>query len=306
MVNEPGAGERTPLPPEDFVSLAIAMRRELDARGLQDVKVIGPEWASADDIPNQWFDAIAAEPKALASVAAVATHSYGMAANPDLAKRVLTHKKEYWMTEAGGGDFNGSAEFAYAFATTVSSRFLNDLNEGVDHWVWFIGLSEGTGDVYQKLVMCEGRCANTDRIYENYSYHHVQQITTSFLPGTVLRHVTSNLPDFPDLVWTYGPKPPLHAAAGIRPDGRWVLAVVNDTQNLSDAPRATWDRPGRYTVTFVVPELANVPSAAFDVCRTNTKVAMQCTETMQLEHGKATFDVQSLELITLVAQKPVR
>jgi hypothetical protein len=27
---------------------------------------------------------------------------------------------------------------------------------------------------------------------------------------------------------------------------------------------------------------------------------------MQLEHGKATFDVQSLELITLVAQKPVR
>jgi hypothetical protein len=306
MVNEPGAGERTPLPPEDFVPLALAMRRELDAHGLQNVKVIGPEWASADDIPIQWFDAVAAKPKALASVAAVATHSYGMAANPDLAKRVLAHKKEYWMTEAGGGDFNGSAEFAYSFATTVSSRFLNDLNEGVDHWVWFIGLSEGTGDVYQKLVMCEGRCANTDRIYKNYSYHHVQQITTSFLPGTVLRHVTSNLPDFRDLVWTYGPKPPLHAAAGIRPDGRWVLAVVNDTQNLNDAPRATWDPPGRYTVTFEVPDLAKVPSATFDLCRTNTKVAMQCTETMELEHGKATFDVQSLELITLVSQKPVR
>jgi hypothetical protein len=55
-----------------------------------------------------------------------------------------------------------------------------------------------------------------------------------------------------------------------------------------------------------VPDLAKVPSATFDLCRTNTKVAMQCTETMELEHGKATFDVQSLELITLVAQKPVR
>ncbi len=305
VVNEPGAGDRKVVPPKDFVPLAIAMRRELDARGLQDVKVIGLEWSSADDNPRQWFDAIAANPQALAATAGLATHSYGMAANPELAQRVLAHKKQYWMTEAGGGDFDGSAEFAFAFGALVSSRFLNDLNEGVDHWVWFIGLSHGTRDVYQKLVMCEGRCANTGRIYKNYSYHHVQQVTTSFLPGTVLRHVTSNLPHFPDMVYTYGPKPPLEAAAGVRPDGRWVLAVVNDTQALADPPRATWEPPGKFTVTFDVPELANVPSLTFDLCRTNTEVAVKCGETLELEHGKATFEVQSLELITLIARQPV-
>ncbi len=305
VVNEPGAGNRKVVPPQDFVPLALAMRRELDARGLQDVKVIGLEWSSADDNPRQWFDAIAANPQALAAVAGLATHSYGMAANRELAERVLAHHKQYWMTEAGGGDFDGSAEFAYAFATTVSSRFLNDLNEGVDHWVWFIGLSHGTRDVYQKLVMCEGRCANTGRIYKNYSYHHVWQVTSSFLPGTVLRHVTSNLAHFPDMVYTYGPKPPLEAAAGVRPDGRWVLAVVNDTQTLADPPRATWDPPAKYTVTFDVPELAKVPSLTFDLCRTNAEVAAQCNETLELEYGKATFDLRSLELITLVAQKPV-
>jgi hypothetical protein len=306
MVNEPGAGERKVLPPQDFVPLAKAMRHELDARGLQDVKVIGPEWSAADDNPVHWFDAVAADPQALADVAGLATHSYGMAANPELAERVLAHRKQYWMTEAGGGDFNGSAEVAYDFAASVSSRFLNDLNEGVDHWVWFIGLSEGNRDVYQKLVMCEGRCANTGRIYKNYSYHHVRQITTSFLPGTVMRHVTSNLPHWKDMVWTYGPKPPLHAAAGIRPDGRWALAVVNDTPGGSAPPHHSWDPPTNYTVTFDVPELAKVPSLTFDLCRTNAEVAMQCKETLELEYGKATFDLQSLELITLVAQKPVR
>ncbi len=242
--------------------------------------------------------------QALASVAGLATHSYGMAATRELAERVLAHDKQYWMTEAGGGDFDGSAEFAYGFAATVSSRFLNDLNNGVDHWVWFIGPGHGNRDVYQKLVMCEGRCANPARIYKNYSYHHVQQVTRSFPPGTVLRHVTSNLPDWPDLVWTYGAKPPLHAAAGVRPDGRWVLAVVNDTQNVSDRPRSTWEPPAPYTVTYEVPDLASVPSMTFDLCRTNAEVALQCTETFELEFGKATFEVQSLELITLVAREP--
>ena len=121
-----------------------------------------------------------------------------------------------------------------------------------------------------------------------------------------MRHVTSNLPDWRDMVYTYGPKPPLQAAAGVRPDGRWVLAVVNDTPGGSDPPRTTWDPPTKYTVTFDVPELAKVPSVIFDLCRTNPDVAMQCTETLELEYGKATFDVQSLELITLVARKPVR
>jgi hypothetical protein len=301
-MNEPDAAEWKVLPASDYVPLAIAMRRELAARGLDDVKIIGPEFASADHAPATWFDAVAADPVALASFDALGTHSYNMAATPEFAERVLTHDKQYWMTEAGGGDFDGSAEHDATFAATVSSRFLNDLNNGVSHWVWFIGLSHGTRDVYQKLVMCEGSCAD-GRIYKNYGYHHVQQVTTSFLPGTVMRHVTSDLPDFPDLVYSYGPKPALHAAAGIRPDDRWVLAVVNDTPGI-EVRTASWDQPTHYRVTFAVPELAATPRLAFGLCRTNPEVAVQCGETVELTNGRATLEVRSLELITLVAREP--
>jgi hypothetical protein len=304
VLNEPDDNQKH-LRVSDYVPLTIGMRRELDARGLQNVKTIGPEFASADDGALRWFDTVAADPVALASFDALGTHSYNMAANPALAQRVLAHHKQYWMTEAGGGNLNGSAEFDYAFAASVSSRFLNDLNNAVTHWIWFIGLSHGTQDVYQKLVMCEGLCAQNGRIYKNYGYYHVQPITSAFLPGTVMRHVTSDLPQWKDLVWTYGPKPPVQAAAGVRPDGRWALAVVDDTPGGGSPPRYSWDPPTNYRVTFDVPELADVPRLRFDLCRTNTQVAVQCGETLDLINGRATIDVTSLELITLVAQNPV-
>lgn len=306
VVNEPGSepGEPAYLPASHYLPLAIALRRELDARGLGDVTTIGPEFASADEIAVAWFDTIAADPAALVAVDALGTHSYNMAANRELAERVLSHGLEYWMTEAGGGVRAGSAEFDTRFAASVSARFLNDLNNAVTHWVWFVGLGEGTEDVYQKLVMCEGRCANTPRIYKNYGYHHARQVSLAFPPGTVLRHVTSDLPRFPHMVWTFGPKPPIHAAAGRRPDGRWVLAVVNDTPG-GDYGQTSWDPPANYRVTFEVPELAAIPRLALELCRTNPEVQVQCGETIELLAGRATLEVTSLELITLVAREPV-
>lgn len=304
VINEPSSKDFKILPPEHFVPLAIAMRRELEARGLSHVTILSPEWASADPAAREWYDAVESEPEALAAFDAFSHHSYNMAATPEFAERTLAHGKEYWMTEAGGPIRDGSAEFAYDFGSSVSGRFLNDLNNGVTHWVWFIGLSYGTRDVYQKLVMCEGTCADPKRIYKNWAYHHVQQITSSFPPGTVLRHVTSDRPEWPHMTWTYGHKPPLHAAAGVRPDGRWALAVVNNTRG-GDYRITSWDPPEDYTVTFDVPELADVPEVTFEVCRTGPGVAVACGDTVTLAGGRAVLEVASLELITLVAHEPL-
>jgi len=304
VINEPSSKDWKILPPEHFVPLAIAMRRELEARGLSNVTILSPEWASADRAAREWFDIVESDPEALAAFDAFAHHSYNMAATPEFGERTLAHDKEYWMTEAGGPKKHGSAEFAYPFGAMVSARFLNDLNNGVTHWVWFIGLSYGTRDVYQKLVMCEPTCAAPERIYKNWAYHHVQQITSSFPPGTVLRHVTSDLPDWPHMTYTYGPKPPLNAAAGVRPDGRWALAVVNDTRG-GEHRITSWDPPEDYIVTFNVPELADVPELVFEVCRTRPEVALACGETVTLKRGRATLEVASLELITLVAREPL-
>jgi hypothetical protein len=303
VINEPGASGANNLPVEHYVPLAVAVRREFDRAGLGDITLLGPEFASADHVAVKWSETVEADPRALDAVDALATHSYNMAATRGLAEWALRHDKQYWMTEAGGPHRDGSAEFDYGFGASAASRFLNDLNNGVTHWVWFVGLGEGAGDVYQKLLMCEGRCAGTGRIYKNYSYHYMQQITSGFPPGTVLRHVTSDLPDFRDMVWTYGAKPPLHAAAGVRPDGRWVLAAVNHTPG-GGGQHSSFEAPANYRVTFVVPELAGRPSLTFELCRTNPEVAVQCGETVALTNGRATLEVAHLELITLVARQP--
>jgi hypothetical protein len=302
VVNEPEAEPTAPIfvPLEHYVPLAIAMREALDQAGITDVTILGLEFPNGDWGALRWFDMVAADSRALAAVDALSTHSYNMAATPELAERALSTGKEYWMTEAGGGFVDGSAEFDYAFAATASARFLNDLNNAVTHWVWFLGVSEGERDVLQKLVMCEGPCAGDGRIYKNYTYHHVEQISTAFLPGTVMRHVTSDLPDRHHLVYTYGLKPPLNAAAGVRPDGRWVLGVVNGTTG-ENSPHSSWDAPEAYTVTFRIPELADVASLDVEVCRTNRAVAVRCGEPMGLRYGEITVELESLELLTLVA-----
>jgi hypothetical protein len=305
VLNEPegGPGEHKYLPVEHYVPLAIATRRELDQAGQGDVVALGPEFASADDLAAGWLDVVEADPEALAAVDGFATHSYNMAATPALGARVLAKGKSYWMTEAGGGGGDGSAEFDYRFAASLSSRFLNDLNNGVTHWVWFVGLGEGTSDVYQKLVMCEGYCGNTGRIYVNYGYHHAKQILAAFPPGTVLHHVGSDLDGYPDMTWSYGAKPPLHAAAGMRPDGRLALAVVNDTVG-GGWEHGSWDEPANYEVFLDLGALVGPGALTFDLCRTDTEVQVDCGETVVATDGRLTLPVTSMELITLVAQEP--
>ncbi len=304
VVNEPNAADWKIVPDSHYMPLTIAMRRELNARDLESVTTIGPEFASADDKALAWLDALAADPEALAATDALGTHSYNMAATPEFAERTLRNGLQHWMTEAGGPEpDDASAEHDHAFAASVSARFLNDINQGVSHWVWFLALGEGRRDPYQKLVMCEGRCANTSRIYKNASYHHAQLVSGAFPPGSMMRHVTSDLPRWREMVWSYGPKPPLQAAAALRADGRYALAVVNDTPGIT-AARTSWDAPTDYRVTFAVPELAGAGSVTFDLCRTNAEVQAQCGETAVLEDGQITIDLASLELITLVSREP--
>jgi hypothetical protein len=296
--NEPGSGERADIPDADLAPLYKAMRAKLDAKGMADVKLLGPEYANNDDGAKAFIDKIKADPVANAAYQGVAHHSYNMAGDPALAALSLSAKKQYWQTEAGGGSKDGSAEFDYDFAAQGSARILNDLNNGVTHWLWFIGLGQGDRDVWQKLVML-----GPNGIYKNFTYHHLQQVTTRFPPGTVLRHVTSDLQDYADLVWTYGVKPPLQAAAGRRPDGRFAIGVVNRTEGQGEDGAFGFHAAKDYEVTLVAEELS-ASSVEFELCRTGPSGPLRCGERATMSNGQLTIKIPPAELVTLVSSAP--
>jgi hypothetical protein len=300
--NEPGSDYRADIPPEEQGRLYRAMRQKLDQKGLQDVALLAPEYASNDDGPKRFYDAIQGDPEAFAAIDGIAHHSYNMAADQDLGQRALGGGKDYWQTEAGGRDKNGSAEFDYDFGANASARFLNDLNNGVTHWVWFIGLGEGDQDVLQKLVRVQhGGVLDQGTFYKNYSYHHLQQISRQFPPGTVLRHVTSDLQGYPDLVWTHGVKPPLNAAAGLRPDGRFIIALVNSSHEWGREGPFGFHAAATYPVTVDVPELGWYGDLSFSVCRTGRSVTLDCSGKIQMDRGRLSLDLPSAELVTLIS-----
>ena len=137
------------------------MAKHLAAAGLEaQVKIIGPESSNADSHGLALVMACQNEPICWASLDAIASHSYSMAAieswanatnsstQPTAADGTMdaasTGRKGYWMTESGSfwtlnyptlypgnnGEWQGVA---------FASRFLNDLNHMVDTWVFFIG-----------------------------------------------------------------------------------------------------------------------------------------------------------------------
>jgi hypothetical protein len=101
-----------------------------------------------------------------------ATHSYNMAATPDLAAYVRKNGRDYWQTEAGG-DAEGN---------TAAARFLNDLNNRVTHWSFFIGPASGVDE--QQLLSPSAR---------SFTYYYLRHLASSFVPGTIIRHTTSSI-----------------------------------------------------------------------------------------------------------------
>jgi hypothetical protein len=125
-----------------MVAIVKRLRVELDARGLQAVKIIAPEYASSDGVFYEQVDALKNDAAAWQALGGVSSHSYNMAATDDIARRLGGSKgenlKEYWMTEASD---NGPEEAGNSYrAASLAARFLNDMNHRVTHWIHFWAL----------------------------------------------------------------------------------------------------------------------------------------------------------------------
>lgn len=300
--NEPNDNER--FTPAQIVEVVKYLRTDLDARGLSGVKIIAPEHASADGVLYDAVDKLKANAQAWQALAGVASHSYNMAATAEIARRVEGTGKAYWMTEASdnGAEAPGDA----IRATSLASRFLNDMNHRVTHWIHFLGFEvpDPKDNATRILAFTTGPLQTT--VFQKYYYYH--QLSDAFGVGAILRQSLSSLEG--DMTWTYGKKPRLTAATAKNPDGSWAIGLSNFTApQFSDANKTgQWDTDqGGYAartfaVTVQVPELAGVAALPFAIHRSSARSQNQSDGTAMMHNGKITVIVAPLELMTLRAK----
>jgi O-glycosyl hydrolase len=312
--NEPNIHEY--IAPALMVQVVKSLRRELDARGLQSVKIIAPEFASSDGVFYEQVDALKADAEAWKATHAVSSHSYNMAATDDIARRIEakngSNEKEYWMTEASE---NGSEEPGNEFrAASLAARFLNDMNHRVTQWMHFIGFEiADPRDNATRII-----AYNADRpaplkptVFQKY--YTYRQLSGAFDVGATFRDSQSSLDG--DMTWTYGQKPRLTASAAQNPDGSWAMGLANYTagsflgvQGWSDdkwnKEQGGYTPAQRFRVTIDIAELkGRARPLLFAVQRTGGGQKGEMNggqrEFVTARNGRVEVAVASLEVVTL-------
>lgn len=279
------------------------LRTELDNRGLRDVKIIAPELANADGTAVRVIRAIRQDPEAWKILDGISTHSYNMAATNAIANLIEGTNKEYWMTEAGT---NGPENPGDALnAASAASRFLNDMNHRVTHWIWFIG--HAAADPRDDATRLIRYSFNPFRYEIFQKYYYFLQLSKTFDMGAVFRKSVSSLES--NMTWTHGKKPRITVASAKNPDGSWGIAVSNFTDDRFEVVLPNgykWSNPQAgyaaedFAVTVFVEELAQADDKRMRMYRSNSNVNNVYIGEAVMRKGKVAIpNVRSLDLITL-------
>jgi hypothetical protein len=214
--------------PAEVVEGVKALRRALDARGLARVGIVAPEFWAYHRTAVAAMRALREDGEAWAALRGLASHSYQIGTGADA--HTLAGGKEYWVTEAGGGLFGledalSTARLDIQGAPTVAARLLADLNHGATHWLWFIGVRTWA---YQPGPEASLALARKDGGVTRFVRTEYLRHALAAFPRGSRFAVTSSSAEGA-MVWTYGRKPALTAAAAFGPDGRLRIGVVNAT-----------------------------------------------------------------------------
>ncbi|MDQ3002184.1 MAG: hypothetical protein M3Y08_13105, partial [Fibrobacterota bacterium] len=283
------------------LSKFLDLHNQLASRGLA-TKQICCDDANVDDDAKERIDGILNDSDAKNYLAALSTHSYSMAGESDYAQRAFDSGKDWWMTEHCTEGTSNPTD--YDKASVSSNTMLNDLNQGVTHWIYFIGygLSEvSLPNVHSNVFLAYydqssfGKPVGSNWFVFGAQYHYFRQINQTFPFGTQFRMTTSiGLPST-DMVWTYGTRSPINIAVGKRPDGRWGIAISNASV---DSPAGSWNED--YTVHLDITELHGSGSKPFKAMRSGPTSGFESAQDdIVLVDGKATVQVNKSELLTL-------
>lgn len=301
------ANEEIRVMPAHWPQVVKNLRKALDARGLQAVKVSGIDWPNNDDYAWNRLLAIQNDPEAWKVMDVCNTHSYAMSASERFYTQFIEGHpgKEFWITETGG-----SGPTQSSVGKDSAGHMMNDINHGVATWVWHESGLAVHGD-HGSVLMGYHPDAKSDEDFLSISpkYHYFKQITTTFVPGTKMRRVWGTTVG--DAWYPGWQKPKALASGGQSADGSWSLALLNTAeQNELDARR---------TFTLAVEELSGVPlvegvltrivEAEFkDVKETQGPKYQPIefkTEAVRIANGRVTLTVGPNELAT-IKTKPVK
>lgn len=306
--NEPNTPHVLYLNHIDMTQSVLDLRAALDARGLTDTIVVGPETASADRVAFKMLEHLRNTPGAWDALGGISTHSYNMAAHPRAYHFTDGGTKTYWQGESSVPSKEKPGDVRAA--TITAARFLNDMNHGVTHWFHFIGfMHQGSRkDDGTRIIPFVPEVRDDAWMWKLTKYWYFQQLTATFDYGAVFRQPISSLDK--TMLWTHGRKPRVTLAAARNPDGTWGVALTNFTHPpLPDsAKKFSRQNAGRPTqsfdVTVEIAELADVPEMVFDVRRSgpqpNGGVVQNRPEgSTTAKDGRLRLTINPMELVTL-------
>ncbi len=274
----------------------VYFREELDARGLNNVKIIAPEVSNVDGGGMGYVSAIKENGAAMAVLDGMATHSYSVGMTKAMMD-LIGPNIDHWNTESSTPD------------TETPTRILSDLNLGINYWIFFLGYADYDPDNGQwvRRLAQYNPADNDTMIFPRF--YSMAELSRHFRTGTVMRWSTTSLSGdintYMQMNLLLGPMPPLASASGLRPDGSWALAVANQSGfpawHQTPAPSTTYD------VTFDVEELRDSSSLTFALRRFDMERGELKNEgEMEMSNGLITVaDVPPGELVMLRSEASV-
>jgi len=296
------ANEPNGVSPSIINDMVKKFREQLDAQGLENVKVIAPETSSGGY--KEQLNAFMNDAAALAALDGFSQHSYNDAvekATGDLVAQAQQKKGstlEFWQTESSSDKLSGDNNDSVA--TILMATILGDLNNMVTHWVYFVGFAPGNSGSY--LVSINTSDENGFRPLLQMTY--LKQLSAAFRVGAKMRRCMADqaLPR-PEMTWQFGQKPAVVVGAAVNADDTWAIAIVNSTglgtTNEWQGSRIGYSYPAQtFDVTVKVEELAgkDVELTQFH-SNVSDKIAQDGKVTM--EGGSITLTVEPRNLVTL-------
>jgi hypothetical protein len=154
------------------------------------------------------------------------------------------------------------------------------------------------GDNATKLIIYDRQ---QQRVIALLKYDWFRQLRAAFPNGSCIHSLRAEPGGM--LLFSYGDKPALDAAAAQRPDGGWSLAVVNLTGVKPNTEIARFRPATPMTVRWDVPALNDVTKLIFKVSRSSATARFAPAGQAVMHAGRIKVDIAPQELLTLTAPR---